>query len=176
MAYQSIHGSYTYSTPSDQVHSMDSNYTNTDGLPLNQLVMNSDCADMDQPICMGSNGIYSYPLCQVYSQPPSQVIIPSNTGPFDNNNVYTGVNTQLNSAHYGYVDENRVNYSTMNGDLTSYNPPAIQYPLPQTSGQIPPTPTRSNNAAMTTNATSHGYVIIIVKADINLERLLSIIQ
>ena len=137
---------------------MDSNYTNS--LPLNQ------------PICMDSNGIYSYPLCQAYLQPPSQVILPSDT-PLDNNNVYMGVNTQLNPAHYGYStmnDGNRVNY-----DLTDYNSPATHYYLPQTSGQTPPASTRPNNAGMTTNAT-RGYVVIIVRADINLERLLSIIQ
>ena len=134
---------------SHERYSMDSNYTN---------------ANMGS---MDSNNIY-------FHQTPSQVILPSDTGPLDNNNVYTGVNTQLNSAHYGYStmnDGNRVNY-----DLTDYNSPATHYHLPQTSGQTPPASTHPNNAGMTTNATSHGYVVIIVRADINLERLSSIIQ
>ena len=103
-----------------------------------------------------------------FHQPPSQVIFPSDTGHLDNNNVYAGVNTQQNSEYYGY--------STTNDDLTDSNPPATHYHLPQTSGRIPPRFTRSNNAGMTTNATSHGYVVIIMNADISLERLLSIIQ
>ena len=159
---QSIHGSYIYSTPSDQVLSMDSNHTN--GLPLNQPIMSSGYVDMDQPICMDSNGICSYPLCQVYSQPPSQAILPSDTSPLDNNNVHTSGNTQSNPVHYGY--------SAMNDDLTNY----IHHPLPQTSGQTPPTSTRPYNTGMTTNTTSHGYVVIIVKADIDLGKLLSVIQ
>ena len=86
--------------PSNQTHNMD--YINN--LPLNQPVLNPD---MDQ------DSIYSYPLYQAYSQPPSQVIFPSDTGPLDNNNVYAGVNTQRNSEYYGYSttnDANRVNF------------------------------------------------------------------
>ncbi|CAG8569516.1 10679_t:CDS:1 [Paraglomus brasilianum] len=107
---ESINESYAYS---NQVHSMDSNYS------------------------VDSNSIYSYPLCQASSHLPSQVILPSDTDS-NNNNVYTGVNTQLNTAHYGYVDENRVNYSMMN-NLNDCNPSSVSYPILQTLVQTPST-------------------------------------
>jgi len=65
----------------------------------------------------------------------------------------------------------QINYGSNN-----YNEPSIRCPLPQTLSQTPYTSTFSNNASMVTNATSHGQVIIIINADIDLDKLLSIIQ
>ncbi|CAG8520339.1 9420_t:CDS:2 [Paraglomus brasilianum] len=157
MAGQSNHESYTYNIQSDQLHSMDSNCTND--LPSNQTIM-------DQPIIMDYNGIHSY---HTSPQPPGQDSFPSDIGLFDNNGVYIGgVNESLNTENYGYVgnNENVVNCSTMN-----YNPPSVHY---QTLVQTPPTTTPFNNAGTLANAASHGCTVIIVKADINLERFFGI--
>ena len=76
------------------------------------------------------------------------------------------MNESLNIENYGYIgnNENVVNCSTMN-----YNPPSVHY---QTLVQAPP----FNSAGTMANAASHGCTVIIVKADINLERLMSIIR
>jgi len=146
---------------------------------------------------MDSNNVYSYlpcqashsrPFCQAPSLPTSQAFFPSDTSPLDNNGIDTGRNEQLNIRPYGYVEnngnrinystmnygltnDNRVNYSTMNHGLINNNSPFIT----QTSGQTQSTSTFSNNESMTAN-TAHGNVIIIIKSNINLEKLLSIIQ
>ena len=93
----------------------------------------------------------------------------------DHNNIYMGVNESLNAENYEYIgnNENEANYSTMN---YNYNPHSTYYSFPQTSNQTPHTSTRSNNAGVTTNATSHGCIVIIIKPDINLEKLLSFIR
>ncbi|CAG8473446.1 2224_t:CDS:1 [Paraglomus brasilianum] len=151
---------------SDQLNSMDSNCTND--LLLNQTTM-------DQPIVMNYNGIHSYHHNQTPPQPPGQDSFPSNIGPLDHNGIYMGVNESLNTESYGYIrnNENVVNYSNMNCNCNS---PLVHHSLPQTSSQMPYTSTRFNNAGVMTNATSHGCIVIIMKADINLENLLSIIQ
>ena len=102
---------------------------------------------------------YSYPLFQASTQPSNQAAFLWDA----NNNIYVGGNEQLNPTSYGYVrnNENRVN--------NSFFPP---HSLVQTSS----TSALANNSGMITNATSHGCIIIIMKADANLERLLSIIQ
>ena len=135
---------------------------------------------------MDSNNVYSYlpcqashsrPFCQAPSLPTSQAFFPSDTSPLDNNGIDRGRNEPLNTRPYGYVENNgnRINYSTMNYGLTNDNP-SIRCSLPQTSNQTQSTSTFSNNASMKTNTASHGNVIIIINSNINLEKLLSIIQ
>ncbi|CAG8569567.1 10682_t:CDS:2 [Paraglomus brasilianum] len=103
------------------------------------------------------NTTYFYPLGQASSQPPSQEPFSSVTGPFDHNSICIGVNELLNTTHYGYTEnnENRA-ILAMDNNLINDNPPSVYYPLSHSSVQTPPTPTRSNNASMTTNAASHG--------------------
>ncbi|CAG8569532.1 10680_t:CDS:1 [Paraglomus brasilianum] len=188
---ESINESYTYSISSDQVHSMDS--SSTDNLPLNQtIITDSGHANMSS---MDSNDIYFY-------QPPSQAIFPSDTGLLDYtyNNDSTDGNGPLNSenrVNYSTINYNlndcnpsSVSYPIVqliqtpsrssallsNYDLNNNREPSIRHSLSQTVGQTQSTPTFSNNASMMTNATSHRQVIIIMNADINVERLLSIIQ
>src|SRR6185312_7795196 len=174
---QSNHESYPYNIQSDQLNSMDSNYTN--GFPLNQTIITDlGYANMDQPISMGYNGIHSYQHNQTPLQPPGQDSFSSDIGLFDYNGIYIGVNESLNTENYGYIrnNENVANYSTINYDLANYNPPSVHYPLSQTLVQTPPTSTPSNNAGAMANAASHRRTVTIVKADITLEELLSIIQ
>ncbi|CAG8656129.1 7269_t:CDS:1, partial [Paraglomus brasilianum] len=116
---QSNHESYKYNIQSDQLNSMDSNYTN--GL---QTIITG--ANMDQPISMGYNSIHSYLHSQTSLQPPGQDSFPSDTGLSNHNGIYIGVNESLNTENYGYIEnnENAVNYSTMNHNLTNYSPPS----------------------------------------------------
>ena len=175
---QSIYESYTSNISSDQVCSMDSNHA--DSLHWNQTYsLDPDYANgcpLNQTVNSDPNVVYSYPLGQ---QPSSQVFFSSNVGPLDNNNGYTDVNAQLNTTACGYVEHNdEINnpISPTDYNLTDYNSPAIHYPLPQTPVQTPSSSALANNTGITTNAASHGCVIIIMKADIDLEKLLSIIQ
>ena len=158
MTGASNHSNYEAYTSSDQMHNMDSNYA--DSLPL------------DQTAGVDFSDVYSYPHFQAPTQPSSQASFLVDS----NNNVCMGVNP----AHYGYVEQNGnpVNDTVppINYTLRNYNPPSIHYPLPQALNQTPANTTLSNNAGMMRNATNYGCVIIIMKADINLEKLLSIIQ
>jgi len=162
---QSIHNNYTYSIPSDQGYYMDSNYTYS--LPWDQMhYTDPDYANSLPPVSRGSNGIYL--------QPPSQVCFPSDTGPLDNNNISTSENEPFCTPPYGYVEnnENRVNNSVLPMNYNSSNTVYSPF-IYQTLGQMQSNYTFSNNASM---MTCHGQVIIIMNADIDLERLLSIIQ
>ncbi|CAG8534463.1 5824_t:CDS:1 [Paraglomus brasilianum] len=178
---QSIYESYTSNISSDQAYSMDSNHA--DSLHWDQTYStdpnSANSRPWDHTINSDPNAVYSYPL----GQQPSNQVFSSFTGSLDSNNVYADVNVQLNTTPYGYVEQNEdqiINpnpISPTDYNLTDYNSPAIHYPLPQTLIQTPPTSTLANNTGIMTNATSHhGCVIIIMKADINLEKLLSIIQ
>jgi len=162
---QSINESYIYNIPSDQIHKTDSNYTNS--LPLNQtILMDSGYTNINQPIS-DFNDIYSYhDPNKISHQPLCQTFFSTGTGYLDNNNVYTGGNELMNTTPYGYVGNN---------NLTNSTSPSIYYLPPQTLVQTPPASILSNNAG-TTNARSHAHVVIIMNADIDLERLLSIIQ
>ncbi|CAG8520426.1 9424_t:CDS:1 [Paraglomus brasilianum] len=164
---QSIHENYAYNIPSHHLHRMDSTYTN--GHPLNQtIIMDSGYANMDQPIRMDYNDIYPrQDPSKALQQPSGQAFFPPGTGHFDNNNVYAGRNEPTNATPYGYVE---------NHDLTNYNSLPVYYPPPQALVQTPSTSTPPNNAGMTTNPRSHANIIIIMNADVNLERLLSVIQ
>jgi len=158
---------HIYNIPSNQMRTMGPNYTNN--LPLNQtIVMDSGYTNMHQPNSIDFNDIYS---CQdpskAFYQPPSQVSFPSGIGYLDNNNVYTGGNELMNTMPYGYVENN---------DLTGYISPSTYYPPPQTSVQTQSTSIPSNNAGMKTNTRNHVHVVIIMNADFNLEKLLSVIQ
>ena len=187
--------SYTYNISFGQVQNMNSNYT--DNLPLNPTIfMDSGRANMDS---IDSNDIHFY-------QAPNQAIFPSDTGFLDYDNVSADGNEPLNTAYGDVGNsENGVNYSTMNYNSNNYNSSFVSYPIHQTLVQTPSTSsgfptdydlnsyggpsihrplsqtseqtsTFSNNASMVTSATSHGQVIIIVNADIDLEKLLFTIQ
>jgi len=143
---QSTHGSYAYS------------------IPFNSVDEDTSYASMEPPISMDSNDIYSghpsqasnpgspssQPRWQAFPQPPS----------------YTNFIPNLSWSY-----EDRVTHD----GLTNDNPPAIHYSVPHSLVQTS-TSFLSNNSGMMTNATSHGCVVIVTKADINVERLLSIIQ
>ena len=172
---QSNQENYAYSIPFNHMRSMDPNHDQMRSMPLDY-VNYANCPLLDPTI---NNATYFYPLGQASFQPPSQEPFSSVTGLFDHNGIFIGVNEPLlNTTHYGYTEnnENRVSGSiiAMNDNLINDNPPSVYYTLSHSSVQAPPT--RSNNASMTTNAASHGQVIIIMNADINVERLLSIIQ
>ncbi|CAG8655258.1 9026_t:CDS:1 [Paraglomus brasilianum] len=158
---QTNNGSYANDIPSDQMYVVDAN-----GLPLDRVHSNSNSMDansipLDQTVGGEFSNNYSYqPLFQASS---SQAAFLWNT----NDNIHTRGNEQLNTTSYGYVEnnENLVNNSS-----------SIYYPPSNSIVQALSTSTLSNNSGMTTNATSHGCIVIVMKADANLERLLSIIQ
>ena len=156
---QTNYGSYTYGIPLDQMYVVDSNYTNSP--PLDDVhSMDSNYAN-SLPLVGGEfSNNYSYPLFQASTQPTNQAAFLWDA----NNNMYTGGNEQLNATPYEYVEnnENQVNN--------------LYYPPPNSLVQASSTSTLSNNSGMITNATNHGCIVIVMKADANLERLLSIIQ
>jgi len=148
---------YYYNLPWDQTHGTNPDYANS--LPLNQTFNR------------GSNGIFL--------QPPNQVFSSPNPAPHGNNNMSTSENEPFYNLPYGYVENNehQVNNQVPSTNYNSNN--TIHSPfIYQTLAQTPSAPTYPNNAAadMVPNATSHGCVIIIMNANVNLERLLSVIQ
>jgi len=174
-----IYESNTYNIQSNQGHSMDPNYTNS--LPWDQMHgTDPNYANRFPPDQIISTALLTanhsnQPPSQASLQPPSQAFSFSNTRPLDHNSICLGVNEPLN---YRYVEnnENRVNYLTRNHNLNNHREPSIRCPISQISGQTQSTTTFSSSASMITIATSHGQSIITINGDINVERLLSVIQ
>ncbi|CAG8509412.1 10765_t:CDS:1 [Paraglomus occultum] len=159
---QSIYESNSYSIPLDQMRSADTDYVGV--LPSNQIpILNSNYANANS---MDFNDACFY-------QSLSQDFRPSDIGPLDSNGIYMDVNESLSAERHEYVEnnENRINDASMDYYSNSDIEPSVRYLLPQTPDQAQSAAIFSNNAA-----TSHRQVIIIMNADINLERLLSIIQ
>ncbi|CAG8571820.1 7977_t:CDS:2 [Paraglomus occultum] len=126
---QSNHGNYTDNIQSDQLNSINSSDDHhTNGCPLNQTIPTDfDYTNMEQPITINSNGVYSYH----HSQMPPQ---PSDMGFLSHDSIYMGMNESLNTENYGCVGngENGANYSTMNYNSSNYNPHSIYCLPPQT--------------------------------------------
>ena len=162
---QSSH-SYTSSNSSDQGYYTEPNCTYS--LPYGTDPDYANSLLLDQTMNRGSNG-NSF-------QPPNHVFFSSGPGPHDHHNIPTSENEPFYNPPYVYVEnENQANNSVPPMNYNSSN--TVHSPFTyQTLAQTPPAPTYPNNAGMVPNATNHGCVIIIMNANINLERLLSIVQ